>query len=285
MEHPWIAPSALGLCLLGATIALATDPRTPAAAATAAGKPAGAAPAAAPPAAGREKLNQVRGEQIGADKEAIAAQQRINHIDDERQNMLVEYRKALADTESHQAYADQLGRQIQSQSSELADIQRQLDEIEDTSRSIVPLEQKMLATLREFVRLDVPFLLEERGARIATLETMMDRADVSISEKYRRILEAYQVEMDYGRTTESYEGKLPDNQQDRTVRFLRIGRVSLLYQTIDGAETGYWDAGNRQWLRNDHYAHAFKQGVAVAQKLSAPELLLTPIAAPVEAHS
>ncbi len=113
----------------------------------------------------------------------------------------------------------------------------------------------------------------------------MNRADVSISEKYRRIVEAYQVEMDYGRTIEAYEGKLGGSDDARTAKFLRIGRVSLLYQTLDARETGYWDAQARKWVVDNHYAHSFKQGVAVAQKISAPEMLLAPVPAPVEAKS
>jgi Skp family chaperone for outer membrane proteins len=243
-------------------------------------------PAATPQAAVPvEKLDRVREEQIEADKAAAGAQQRINQIDDETQKMLVEYRRAMADTESHQAYAAQLTRQVESQQGELAEIQRQLDEVENTSRAIVPLEQKMLATLKEFVRLDIPFLLEERTTRVGTLEEMMNRADVSISEKYRRIVEAYQVEMDYGRTIESYEGHLAGDSAPRTARFLRVGRVALLYQTLDGEETGFWDNRNRKWQVDQHYAHAFTQGVAVARKLSAPEMLEIPVPAPEESKS
>ena len=80
----------------------------------------------------------------------------------------------------------------------------------------------------------------------------MDRADVTISEKYRRIVEAYQVEMDYGRTIEAYEGELASEGGDpRTVQFLRVGRVTLLYQTLDGRETGYWDADRKAWVVDD----------------------------------
>lgn len=248
-------------------------------------EPASPAPAAAEqPAAATapvEKVEAITREQAEADKAAQASQQRINAIDDETQKLLAEYRKALADAESHAAYADQLTRQIESQDRELVEIDRQLGEIETTSREITPLQQKMLETLGQFVELDVPFLLEERRARIRTLEEMMDRADVSISEKYRRIVEAYQVEMDYGRTIEAYEAELAGEQ--RTARFLRIGRVSLLYQTLDGAETGYWDATARRWVVDNHYAHSFKEGVAIAMKVSAPDMLLAPVPAPVQA--
>lgn len=269
MKHPFLPALAAGLA-----IALAGG-------AAFAEEPAPAAPAAVPV----EKLDAVRRQQMDSDQAAAGAQQRINQIDDETQKMLVEYRRAVSDTESHKAYAAQLARQVESQQGELAEIQRQLDEVENTSRAIVPLEQKMLGTLKEFVRLDIPFLLEERTARVATLEQMMDRADVSISEKYRRILEAYQVEMDYGRTIEAYEGHLAGDAAGRTARFLRVGRVALLYQTLDGEETGFWDSKNRKWQVDNHYAHSFTLGVAVARKLSAPEMLDIPVPAPEEAKS
>jgi hypothetical protein len=145
--------------------------------------------------------------------------------------------------------------------------------------------QRMLATLARFVDLDTPFLLEERRKRIATLEATMARADVTLSEKYRRIVEAYQVEMDYGRTLEAYEAKLGDGDDARTVQFLRVGRVALLYQTLDARETGYWDADKKNWVIDDDYQHGFKEGIAVARKLRAPEMLVVPIPAPRETKS
>lgn len=288
MKHPFVPVLAAGF-LLGvcarASFAEAPVPAPAAEAApsAAAPSPASASSAVAAPAAAA--LDRVRQEQIDANKAALGSQQRINTLDDETQKMLAEYRRALADAESHGAYAAQLTRQVESQQGELAEIQRQLDEVEATSRAIVPLEQKMLSTLKEFVRLDLPFLLEERTSRVATLEEMMNRADVSVSEKYRRIVEAYQVEMDYGRTIEAYEGRLAGDSGGRTARFLRVGRVALLYQTLDGEETGFWNAKAGKWEIDDHYAHAFTQGVAVARKLSAPEMLDIPVPAPEEAKS
>lgn len=226
------------------------------------------------------KLDKAVKEQMGADAEARASQARIDQLDDETQRMLAEYRRALADTESYEGYAKQLSAQIASQNGELAEIDRQLGEVDTTSREVLPLMLKMLDTLEQFVALDLPFLPEERANRVALLRQMMSRADVAISEKYRRIVEAYQVELDYGRTLEAYEGKLGGGPDARTVQFLRVGRVTLLYQTLDGVETGYWDAAQKKWVVDESYRHSFKDGVAVAKKQRAPEMLMVPVPAP-----
>ena len=192
-------------------------------------------------------------EQSAADRDAKNAQERIDQVDDETEKLLGEYRQLKTETESFDAYSAQLATQIKSQAEEIERTNAELAEIETTTREVLPLMQNMLDTLARFVDLDVPFLLDERSKRVARLKEMMTRADVSVSEKYRRIVEAYVVEMEYGRTIEAYEDKLGGGD-DRTVQLLRIGRVSLLYQTMDGKETGYWDADKKAWVVNNDYA-------------------------------
>ena len=145
--------------------------------------------------------------------------------------------------------------------------------------------QRMVDTLEKFVSLDTPFLLEERSGRVDTLQEIMPRADVTISEKYRRIIEAYQIELEYGRTLESYDGLLGSGPDARTVSFVRLGRVALLYQTLDGAETGYWDAEKRDWVVDNSYAAAVAEARRVAEKDGPPNLLTVPVPAPKEARS
>jgi pyruvate/2-oxoglutarate dehydrogenase complex dihydrolipoamide acyltransferase (E2) component len=253
--------------------------------AAAAAAPPAPAPALAPTAESAQKLGSAVKEQLASDAAAKAAQERIDAIDDETLKLLSEYRRALADAESYGAYAKQLESQVRAQDEEMATINQQLGEVETTSREVLPLMERMLSTLKQFVDLDLPFLIDERKKRVAMLEGMMARADVSLSEKYRRIVEAYQVEMDYGRTLEAYEGKLGDAADARTVQFLRVGRIALLYQTLDGKETGYWDADNKGWVVDNAYQHGFKEGIAVAKKLVAPEMLLVPVPAPKEVKS
>jgi hypothetical protein len=231
----------------------------------------------------RKTLEPVLKEQVAADKAATASQSRVNELSEETRAALLQYRQYLEETKSLEKYAAQLGAQVKSQEEELAFTQQQLVEIETTTREVLPLMEKMLATLDAFVTLDVPFQLDERRKRVDGLKAMMGRADVTVSEKYRRIIEAYQIETDYGRTLETYQAELGDGEGARTVRFLRLGRVALLYQTLDAEETGYWDAQQKKWVVDDSYRNAVKKGFAVADKAGAPDLLEAPVPAPVAA--
>ena len=161
----------------------------------------------------------------------------------------------------------------------------QLVEIDTTNREVQPLMQDMVDTLARFVELDVPFLLEERAAVVQNLKEVMGRADVSTSEKYRLILEAYQAELEYGQTIQAYEGRLGTGADARTVEFARIGRVSLMYRTLDGVETGYWDANQKMWVVDARYHDYVEEAIRVANEDGPKELLIVPVPAPQEVRS
>jgi len=195
------------------------------------------------------------------------------------------YARAVADAESLERFNRQLEEQVRSQEEEAASIERQLVEIDTTNREVQPLMQQMVDTLARFVELDLPFLLEERTAVVQNLQDVMGRADVSTSEKYRLILEAYQAELEYGQTIEAYEGHLGTGADARTVEFARIGRVSLMYRTLDGVETGYWDANQKSWVVDARYHDAVEEAIRVANEDGPQELLLVPVPAPQEVRS
>lgn len=235
--------------------------------------------AAGSQAADPEKVKTVISEQVKTEQAAVASQKKIEQLDDAASKAVGEYRQAIAEAASLKAYNDQIAVQVKSQADQIADMTKQLDEIATTSREVLPLMDKMLDALVKFVALDVPFLQDERKNRIAQLQLMMGRSDVSTSEKYRRLVEAYQIEVEYGRTIEVYQGKV----DDKTVEFLRTGRVSLMYSTLDGKETGYWDADTRKWVADNDYREAMKSGIKVAKKQAAPDFIEVAIHAPKEA--
>jgi hypothetical protein len=232
--------------------------------------------------AGAEKVEEVVAEQSAADAAAAAAQKTIDTLEDETRSMAAKYRDALAVADSMNKYSEQLGAQVASQQTRIDEINAELAEIEVTHREILPLMERMIVTLEQFIALDLPFLLEERTKRVATLKNILGSGDVSASEKYRRILEAYQIEMEYGRTLDTYTGTLGEGKSVRTVQFVRLGRLSLMYRTLDGVETGYWDATRKQWVADTSYEHDVTRALAVAKKEGAPELVMVPVPAPVE---
>lgn len=242
-------------------------------------QPAAQAPAPAP-ATPPLADDAVRAQQQ-ADAAAVAAQQQINTQVEQTLEIGGQYAQTMAEVDSLNKYNTQLQEQINSQEAEMASIQTQLTEIETTNREVLPLMQRMVDTLDQFVAADLPFWKEERTERVALLKDMMPRADISISEKYRRILEAYQIELDYGRALENYEGKLDDG---RTVQFIKLGRVSLMYQTLDGSETGYYDAQSGRWVVAEEYEENVRDALATSRGDGAPELLRVPVPAPQEVN-
>ncbi len=168
--------------------------------------------------------------------------------------------------------------QLDNQLSELAQLAKSMEEVSVIERQVSPLMARMISTLENFVKLDVPFLPQERNKRLNDLNDMMVRADISVAEKFRRVLEAYQVEVDYGRTIEAYSGLLTLSGQEMDVDFLRVGRVSFIYQTRDGSQLGQWDQTTGQWQTlSQDYRLGVNKALRIARKQLAPDLIMVPL--------
>ena len=210
---------------------------------------------------------------------AAKSQQKIDGITDQIDSKLQQFKVLNKEIEGLEIYNDQLRKQIANQEQEMADLNAAIDEVSVIERQITPLMIRMIDGLEQFVQLDVPFLPKERAERIAGLKSMMDRADVAASEKFRRVMEAYQVEMDYGRTMEAYTGIHEINGQERDVEFLRLGRTALIYQTRDAGTQGVWNKQTRQWEELDSsYRTQVTKALRMAKKQLAPDLLMLPVA-------
>jgi hypothetical protein len=143
---------------------------------------------------------------------------------------------------------------------------------------MTPLILRMLENLEKFVALDVPFLPEERQQRLLKLKAMILKADIKRAEKFRRIIEAYQIENEYGNTIEAYKDEIELEGAKIPVDILRLGRVGLYYQRLDGAESGHWDKTKKSWQPlSDSYDTKIHKGLAIARKEMAPELLTLPV--------
>ena len=232
-------------------------------------------------AAGQQAVDQlvtVEGRRI---QQAQEAQDRVDAIVEQTRARVDEYRSVMKEVDGLVVYNTLLQRQIEDQEQELSDLRTSIDQVTVIERQVLPLMTRMIDGLEEFVSLDVPFLLDQRKARVAALKTLLERSDVTTAEQFRNVMQAWQDEDDYGRTIEAYTGVLEINGTNREVEFLRIGRVALIYQTPDGEISGAWDQRARQWVSlGTEYRDSIRLGLRIAHDQAAPDLLTLPIAAP-----
>ena len=211
---------------------------------------------------------------------AQKSQQKIDDIDSDIRAAEREYRGVMKEVEGLQVYNQQLDKQLNAQTEELTAISSSIEQVTLVERQITPLMLRMIDAIDLFVAADVPFKKEERTKRVEGLKELMGRSDVTVAEKYRKVMGAYQAEIDYGRTIESYRGNL----EGREVDFLRVGRVSLVYQSLDGNELGVYNTASKSWETLDpSYKSKIMAGIRIAREQAAPDLIKVPVAAPQEA--
>ena len=224
------------------------------------------------------ELDRVIDKSSEINQSATQSQTKIDKIADSMQGRLQQFTALNKEIDGLAVYNAQLTRQLNNQVTEMEDLNASMDKVSVIERQITPLMIRMITGLEQFVGLDVPFLKDERAKRISSLKQMMDRADINSSEKFRRLLEAYQVEVDYGRTIEAYTALQSVDGQERDVDFLRIGRLELIYLTRDGKKAGSWDQQTKTFVAlPDSTISQISKGLRIARKQLAPDMLTLPV--------
>jgi vacuolar-type H+-ATPase subunit I/STV1 len=228
-----------------------------------------------------EALERVVDKRADGNEAAEKAQGRVDSLSDETDELLAKYRTALKQIQSVNTYNEQMELLIGSQLEELASLTDQLDRVELVGRSVTPLMLRMVDAIEKFVDLDVPFLIDERRERVEKLRALGSRADVTTPEKFRQIMEAYQIENEYGRTIEAYRATLNIDGRETHVNFLRFGRIALVYQSLDESESGVWNKQTRSWDKLDSsHRSSIRAGLRIARKQTAPDLVTLPLPVP-----
>ena len=212
---------------------------------------------------------------------AKASQAKIDRLADETASLLSDYKTVMKQVDGLKVYNARLERQIANQEKRIRDIDASIAEASVIQRQIPPLVTRMLDGLEQFTNLDMPFDLDTRLGNIEAVRANMDRSDVTSAEAFRQVLELYSIELQYGRGIEAYTDTIELGGAEREVDILRIGRVALVYQSTDGAETGAWNKDSQSWeeLSAGDYAAAVRKGVRIAKKQATIELLNMPVSA------
>jgi len=211
---------------------------------------------------------------------ARQSQERINTIVEGTRSLEDQYRAINKEIDGLKVYNRLMTAQVESQAATLEDIALSMDQVDVINRQIFPLMERMIDGLEQSIALDLPFLMEERTKRVTDLKGIMERSDVSVAEKFRKVMEAYQIENDYGTSSEFYTESLTIDGATRSFNVLRIGRLGLYFQSDDTKITGRWDDTSRQWVIDDSARNEVRKGLRMARQLIAPELINIPVPAP-----
>ncbi len=214
------------------------------------------------------------------------AQERINEIDSRIQQLLGDYRANLRQLEQLDRYNASQERQVAAQRREIESLTQDINNIASLQRAVQPLMQDMVDSLEQMVEADLPFLLGERRSRVTRLQNLMEDPSSSPAQRYRMIIEAYQIESEYGRTIGSYRADVETaDRVFENVDVLRVGRFALIFKTDDDEVLKRFDPEPRRWVDLDRsYLEPVKTAMRVAREQIPPELLYVPVTAPETAN-
>ena len=105
----------------------------------------------------------------------------------------------------------------------IASLQKQIDGIDKFKSGVVPLMYKMIDSLEKFIELDVPMSIERRQDRVANLREVMNNSNVTTSEQFRLVLEAYEIEAGYGTVFDAYQAEIDLGGRTLTADFVQHG--------------------------------------------------------------
>ncbi len=228
-------------------------------------------------------LDEVLGVRSSTTVEGARSQAKIDEAAEQTRDLLQQYKTVMKVVDGLRVYNQQQRRLIQNQEEELAELEQSIDNVTVIERQIGPLIERMIDNLEKFVELDIPFLIAERRERIDFLKDTLDRADVSVAEKFSQVLQAYQVENTYGTTIEAYTDTVDLDGASRQVDMLKWGRVALVFQTPDAEITGVWDNKAKTWvILGDEFRRGVRDGLRIARKTQTADLVHLPVPAPGE---
>jgi FtsZ-binding cell division protein ZapB len=166
----------------------------------------------------------------------------------EKKSMLEAEYDALVDNNKRLAIErDHLTQELESMQKRIEDLENQIEAMEKISEKLKPFLYGVYENLLESVDQRLPFLQVERSERLANLKKTLDDPQIVLGEKFRRVMEALFIEAEYGNTVEVYQEKILLAGEDFLVNVIRLGRISLFFETLDQETTGYFDLYENQW--------------------------------------
>ena len=225
-----------------------------------------------------DPLNDVQKVGQQTQKAAQKSQEKIDNIFGQTQELIGEYRSVVDETELLKVYNDHVERLVMDQRAGIESFDRQIGTIEKTKQDVVPLMYRMIDTLEQFIKADVPFDTETRMGRVEKLRGLLSNSKVTTSEKFRQVLDAYTIETGYSSGIAASQGSLEINGKNINVDFARLGRIAYVAQSFDMKHAWVWNNDSKQWDElGEEYLKPIKDMIRIARNQAAPDLVALPI--------
>ena len=218
--------------------------------------------------------------EVGRDNTELSAQSqaKIDATESDTDKLVNEFKVVSKQVEGLKLYNAQKRIQIQAQLDLMDQYDEQLVQVVVMQRQIPPLAQRMLEGLEKYVNLDTPFHIEERKQRLDLVRASLSNPKVTASEQVRQILEAYNIEAEYGRKLDAYDETIVLDGQEVVVNILRVGRLGMFFQSKDERKTGYYDNETGTWEElGGGYRITVRDCIRMANKLAPMDIMMLPV--------
>ena len=217
--------------------------------------------------------------------DAKSSQQTIDRLDDETTRLVNDFRANLKQLEAAQRYNASLERNVTGQETQIERLRQDIENVSGLQEAMLPLMEDMVESLETLVGADLPFNLGERQDRVERLSKAMSDPDISAAQSYRLIVEAFQIENEYGRTIGAYQGTADIGGESLSGEFLRVGRIALIFKTPDDSVLAIYDKDQGGYVNlSKSFLPDVKLGMRMAKEQTAPALLPVPVKAPTSAE-
>lgn len=234
-----------------------------------------------PTAALADKTDDIVNSGVSRTKDGVNSQKRIDTIADKTEKVIAKFHQQRKVVEGLKVFNDRLRRSLAAQEAAKGKLQKSIEDASLIERQIVPLMLRMISGLEQFIKVDLPFKVDERNERVVRIKGYLTNANISAAERFSQVLGAYSIENGYGLSIDVYTDTLSISTGDVTVNVLQVGRTGLYYQTLDGSQSGYWDKTNKAWtaLESSHN-EGITKAIRITQGKESKDLMLLPLAAP-----
>nr|WP_320115813.1 DUF3450 domain-containing protein [uncultured Desulfuromonas sp.] len=200
------------------------------------------ADANATPAAG---LSDVAGKTVASEQHTRTLQRQWS---DEERTLLAEIDQLTRREDTLRQQVARIDQHLAQKHAQIDAQTRRAEETEKLRKGLQNWFQTSAQELEQRIAGSQPFLPEERRKRLEDLNTVLLADDVAVHEQFRRLMEVFEVEAQYGYTSDVYRDKITIDQQQREVDMLRLGRLSLFFTTLDGQQGGVFDPLEKRFV-------------------------------------